>query len=244
MDDSDIRPPIPASLAARPVRGGIAQAWVNAQLADGGTDFRSPNQERYAKAWLEGRCQSCGQKIDGRAVLVCGPRQIITSAFDEPPVCPPCANYASRACPMVAGRRATYVDRDLLVEGPRGQKCPVPGCDCGGHRSVDPEHSAPQNGQAALPWYACWIPGTGRDVYTVTGHQIDAHHESAGDYQRLIVNGAVLRPGVDPLKIMLVSEPAGTGRVWRRLTAEQATEHATRALISLGLDVPAGRVTL
>jgi len=31
----EIRPPIPATLADRPVRGGLAYPWVNVELADG-----------------------------------------------------------------------------------------------------------------------------------------------------------------------------------------------------------------
>jgi len=31
----DLRPPIPAALADRPVKGGLAYPWVNVELADG-----------------------------------------------------------------------------------------------------------------------------------------------------------------------------------------------------------------
>ena len=74
MDDS--RPPIPASLAHRPVVGGLAMPWANAELADGGVDFRSPHHARYEKAWKECRCQSCGRLTGDPAVLVCGPHEI------------------------------------------------------------------------------------------------------------------------------------------------------------------------
>jgi hypothetical protein len=100
----DVRPPIPASLAHRPVRGGIAQAWVNAELRDGGTDFRSPHTARYEMCWRDSLCQSCGNPCGRRPVLVCGPRQVLTLRFDEPPVCPPCAVYVRQACPFVSGR--------------------------------------------------------------------------------------------------------------------------------------------
>ena len=66
------------------------------------------------------------------------------------------------------------------------------------------------------------------DDYTVTAHKIVTRCSDLGcEHERVIVNGAILN--TDPLKIMLISEP-GTGRAWRKLTAQEAAEHATRAL--------------
>lgn len=225
MPQPETRPPIPMSLADRPVAGGIALPWVNAEIAGGGVDFRSPHHARYEKAWTEGLCQSCGQKITGRAVLMCGPRQILTRHYDEPPVCAPCAVYVSHACPMVSGRTAVYPDRLRVTEGHRGGTCPGPDCHCGGWQETDPEHSANQGGQPVLPWYACWIvPG----AYQVTAHKTVTRCSDLGcEHERLIVNGAALLD--PPLKIVLVAEP-GAGRIWRRLTPEEAVAHATAAL--------------
>jgi hypothetical protein len=221
---NETRPPIPASLAHRPVRGGLALPWVNAELADGGVDFRSPHHARYEQCWTGGLCQSCGNATGDPAVLVCGPRQILNRRFDEPPVCPPCALYAGKACPMVSGRTAVYPTRQKLTEGHRGGKC-AEGCGCGGWQVTDPEHSADQGGQPALPWYACWIHPAG---YTVTAHWAKSRCTDLGcEHDRLIVNGAILN--VPPLKIFLVSEP-GAGRIWRKLAPDEAAEHATQAL--------------
>lgn len=225
MADVDSRPPIPASLAHRPVRGGIAQAWVNAQLADGGTDFRSPHQARYEQAWMDYRCQSCGGDTGPRAVLVCGPRQVLTLRFDEPPTCPPCAGYARAACPFVSGRATTYPSRRRLAEGHRGGKCTDPSCECGGWRVTDPEHSADMGGQPNLPWYACWIP---RGAYMVTAHKITAPCSDLGClHERTIVNGAMLT--ALPLKVQLLSVPGAT--VERRtLPFPEALTHAVAAI--------------
>jgi hypothetical protein len=222
------RPPIPASLAGRPVRGGLAQPWANVELADGGVDFRTAHHARYAKCWKSCRCQSCGQPTGDPAVLICGPRQILHRKFDEPPLCPPCALYVSKACPMVNGNTEVYPSRARVSDGHRGEKCGDPGCGCGGWVETDPEHSADQGGQPALPWYACWIhPGD----YTVTAHKTITRCSDKGcEHERLIVNGGLLN--VPPLKIYLVSEP-GTGRIWRRLSAAEAEAHATAALIGL-----------
>lgn len=230
MTEIETRPPIPASLADRPVRGGLAQPWVNTELADGGTDFRSTHYARFESAWQDCRCQSCGNLARPIAVLVCGPRQILTRRYDEPPVCPPCALYASRACPMVNGRTEVYPDRPKVIHGKRGEKCPEPGCGCGGWRDADPEHSADMGGQSALPWYACWIDP---DSYTVTAHVITSRCSDLGcEHERLIVNGAILN--APPLKIFLISEP-GAGRIWRKLSADEARQHAAHSLESRGL---------
>lgn len=219
MTDTETRPPIPASLANRPVRGGLAQPWANAELADGGVDFRSPHHARYAEAWKGCLCQSCGSPTGDPAVLICGPRQILSRRYDEPPLCPPCALYVSKACPVVNGRTEVYPSRLRLAEGPRGEKCFDPGCDCGGWQTTDPEHSADMGGLTVLPWYACWIHPAD---YTVTAHVI-----TTNGHERLIVNGCLLN--VAPLKIYLVSEP-GAGRIWRRLTQSESEAHATAAL--------------
>jgi hypothetical protein len=229
MTAADTRPPIPATLAARPVKGGLAYPWVNVELADGGADYSSTHYARYERAWTECLCQSCGNPTGDRAVLVCGPRQILTRRFDEPPVCPPCALYASRACPMVAGRTEVYPERPRVVAGHRGAKCTDPSCGCDGWIDTDPEHSADQGGQMALPWYACWIrPGD----YTVTAHKILTRCSDLGcEHERVIVNGAILN--AVPLKILLIAEP-GAGRIWRKLSEAEAAGHATQALAAIG----------
>lgn len=221
---SDLRPPIPASLAHRPTSGGLAIPWINVELRDGGADFRTARHARYEQSWSSCLCQSCGKPTGPRAVLVCGPRQLLSGKYDEPPVCPPCALYASNGCPMVAGRRLVYADRSRITESHRGQVCPDPECDCGGLVDSDPEHSAEFGGQPAHPWYACWVPA-GR--WQLTGHIAHTRCSDRGCvHERMVINGATLDG--PPLKVVLVSEP-GRGRIWRTLSWAEAREHATAA---------------
>ena len=216
MTEQGLRPPIPLSLAHRPVRGGLAQPWINAELADGGSDFRSTHRTRYEQAWEQSLCQSCGNPTGPRAVLVCGPRQILTGRYDEAPACPPCALYASRACPMVAGRVEIYPDRPRVVEGHRGGTCPDPSCGCGGWLNIDEEHSADMGGQPVLPWYAAWVRA---GEWQLTGHVAKYRCSDLGcEHERVMINGAQLL--ASPLKVVLISEP-GTGRIWRTLTADE-----------------------
>lgn len=206
------RPPIPASCAHRPVVGGLVAPFVNLRLADGGVDFRSPHQARYDDCWTKGLCQTCGGRLTRPAVVFGGPNQLRSRHFDEPPLCPPCAVYASRACPMVAGRQDRYADRARVSEGHRGKICTDPHCDCGGAVPVEPGRPD-SGGDPAHPWYACYIDPA---AYAVTVHEIETVCSDQGcKHLRQVVNGGKLtRP---PLKIVLVSEP-GSGRVWRRLS--------------------------
>lgn len=225
-------PSIPASMAHRPVRGGLALPWVNAQLADGGVDFRSPHHARYEQCWRDGLCQSCGGLITHRAVLVCGPRQVLTLRFDEPPVCPPCAVYASQACPFVSGRSTAYPDRPRLTEGHRGATCPGPSCGCGGWIETDPEHSASMDGQPNLPWYGAW---TDPSSYALTAHKAYSRCTDGGCdqlHERILVDGAMLT-GL-PLKIQLLSEP-GADTARRTMTPAEALAHAAAAIDRAGV---------
>jgi hypothetical protein len=146
------RPPIPAALAHRPTVGGLVIPWANVVLADGGADFRSVHHSKWARAWTCGICQTCGQALGSPIVLLGGPNQL-TSYFDEPPLHPWCAAYATKACPMVAGRLDRYADRAHVSDGPRGQTCPESGCDCAGWV---PHTRGSAGGDPAHAWWAVW----------------------------------------------------------------------------------------
>lgn len=212
-------PPIPASAAARPTTGGLVIPYINIRLADGGVDFRTPHNTAYQQVLADGLCQTCGQPLPPFAVLFGGPNQMRRLIFDEPPLCPPCALYASHACPMVAGRQPHYATRHTLAEGHRGKTCPTPGCPCGGFTPTDPSLN-PHGGDPAHPWYACWVP---REGWTLTGHQVQAPCSDGGCnrlHTRNLLNGAVLH--TPPRKVYEVSTP-GQGRTWRRLTPAEIT---------------------
>lgn len=204
-------PPIPASCANRPTVGGLVAPFVNLRLADGGVDFRSPHHTTYARCWTERLCQTCGGRLSRPAVLFGGPNQVAARSFDEPPLCPPCAVYAAKACPMVAGRQARYATRPRVSEGHRGEVCPDPDCDCGGWVSTDPDRGD-SGGDLAHPWYALYIDPA---HIQVTGYQKRVRCSDRGcEHDRLIINGGLLT--ADPLRVILVSTP-GDGHVWRRL---------------------------
>jgi hypothetical protein len=139
-------------LAHRPTTGGLVIPWVNVALADGGADFRSVHHSRWVRCWTQGICQSCGEALGSPVVMLGGPNQL-AGYFDEPPLHPWCASYATRACPMVAGRMPRYADRQHVSEGVRGRSCPEPGCDCAGWV---PHTRGSAGGEPAHEWWAVW----------------------------------------------------------------------------------------
>lgn len=207
--------PIPASCADRPTVGGLVAPFVNIRLRDGGVDFRSPHQATYERCWRESLCQTCGSPLVGTAVLFGGDQQVRNHRFDEPPLCAPCALYASQACPMVAGRQSHYADQERLSEGSRGHVCPDAGCDCGGFRDSDP-NAYDASGEPAHDWYAVYVRA---GDWQVTAREVQVPCSDRGClHQRVILSGCQLV--APPRKVVLVSTQA-EGRVWRRLEGDE-----------------------
>lgn len=207
-------PPIPASCAHRPTVGGLVAPFVNIRLSDGGVDFRTPHQASTERCWRENLCQTCGTALGDVCVLFGGPRQVRERRFDEPPLCPPCAVYASRACPMVAGRQAAYADRERLSEGRRGHTCPDGECRCGGFVPSDPD-AYDASGEPAHDWFALYVRTGG---WQLTGRQVRTPCADRGClHDRLLIDGCVLTE--PPRKAILVSNQV-EGRMWRRLALE------------------------
>jgi DNA (cytosine-5)-methyltransferase 1 len=205
-------PVIPASCAHRPTVGGLVAPFVNIRLADGGVDFRSPHQATYERCWREGLCQTCGERLGYTVVFFGGPRQLHNRHFDEPPLCTACAVYASKACPMVAGRMSHYADRERLSEGRRGHVCPDASCDCGGFRDSDP-NSYDASGEPAHDWFAVYARA---GDWQLTSHEVEVSCSDRGClHKRLLINGGQLT--AEPRKVVLVSTQAD-GRVWRRVS--------------------------
>jgi hypothetical protein len=107
-------PDVPAHLAGRPRSGGLVVPWVTPATRTGLYLFGKLSDLAQYQC-LTGRvCQVCGQRLDARAVLF-APAVLFARPADldyrctaEPALCPPCAAYSSRACPMLAGRRSRY----------------------------------------------------------------------------------------------------------------------------------------
>lgn len=202
MAEFDVRPPIPATCEARPTTAGVVVPWANVQLADGGVDFRSQHERKVQRCWRECLCQICGNLIDPPIVLFGGPRQVAALQFDEPPLHPECAVYASKACPMIAGRQGHYATREVISAGHRGGVCPDPECDCGGWVPT-PGLIEPPGGDPAHNWYAVYISGYALGIL-----------EDRPDR----VHAGIITPD-QILAIRHVSSP-GAGRHWKRTSLD------------------------
>jgi hypothetical protein len=191
---AEIRPPVPLALADRPTAGGLVIPWVNVRLADGGADFRQQHRSRAERCWHGRLCQLCGKRIAPGSVLVLigGPTELADRTFHEPPMHPACAGYVTRACPVVAGRRATFASGPSPAETARGGRCPEPGCDCGGWLPSEPRGDrAPRPNH---PWWAVW----------------------ARDYVIAVRPDGALYGGhlsTEPVRVRHISDPPG-GTAW------------------------------
>lgn len=208
--------PIPVSCAGRPTVGGLVTPWINTVLADGTVDFRMPRRVRYKECLDKFLCQTCGRRLPPFCIVFGGPNQLRKNHFDEPPLCPPCALYASRACPMIAGRRDRYAVQPSVAHGPRGRPCTTSGCDCGGFdRELGEQLDGPRapGGAPNHPWYALRIR-TGK--WNITAHLADIRCTDSGCeklHRVQVYNGIQLSE--PPRKVLRVAEPA-----WERLDGD------------------------
>ncbi len=214
-------PPIPVTCARRPTVGGLVIPWINTVLADGTVDFRMPRRARYTQCLDRFLCQTCGNRLPPTCVVFGGPNQLHANRFDEPPLCPPCALYASRACPMVAGRRDRYATQPSVSEGHRGKPCPEPGCQCGGYdRAISEQLDGGARAAGGAPNHAWYALRVRTGAWNITAHLADIRC-SDGGCNRLhrvqVYNGVQLSE--PPRKVMLVAEPA-----WERLDAARVAE--------------------
>ncbi|MET8149118.1 hypothetical protein ACIBSW_39690 [Actinoplanes sp. NPDC049668] len=145
------RPDIPVHLRQRPTSSGLVVPVPTPRTADGQYLFGLIERGQQQRL-LHGRlCQICGQPLDGRLILFARPADLQLCGTSEPALCPPCAAYSSRACPMLSGRLAEYRRR------PRTAFAGI-SADTGGHLRA---------GTHADPWFAVWVRG-----YDVVAHPI------------------------------------------------------------------------
>lgn len=106
-----------------------------------------PMLRQGASRWLAGPGfrELCGSPS---AMCVSVPA---TACSTEPPLCPPCAAYAQRACPMVSGHMARY---QRSVSPFVSRRCGDPACWCS--LWAPPNESSARLGAPAEQWYALW----------------------------------------------------------------------------------------
>lgn len=134
-------PPIPTSLQHLPTLGGLVVPWITARTADGRFLFGAIDCDRMGRALLNRWCGVCGQPLVHRAVLMLRLSDLPRQCTSEPALHPWCADYSSKACPMIAGRVDHYRASAPRLD-PTMQSAP---------------DTAARSGSAAEPWFAVWI---------------------------------------------------------------------------------------
>lgn len=140
---------IPAHLHHRPTSSGLVVPIATPRTADGQYLFGLLEGGRHWALLLGRRCQICGHRLGDRLILFARPADLLLSCTSEPAVCPPCAAYSTRVCPMLSGRMPHYRAQ------PRAAEAGLPASD----------DTALRRGRPADTWHAVWL-----DDYDVVPH--------------------------------------------------------------------------
>ncbi|WP_410814856.1 hypothetical protein [Micromonospora sp. 067-2] len=134
-------PDIPAQLLDRPRAGGLVVPWFTPATASGAYLFGKIGDLSQYRCLTRSLCQVCGRRLGERAVLFARESDLVHGCTAEPALCPPCAAYRCRACPMLVGRRQHYR---------AGERPALAGIPLAADQLL--RQAAP-----AEPWYVVWI---------------------------------------------------------------------------------------
>jgi len=144
-------PPIPVHLAEYLTIGGLVVPFITLQHRDGKAALGLVDSERLERCLREQRCSVCGQIITGRIVFLMRRLDLARKCSVEPGLCPPCAAYSQKACPMIGGYMEHYRKSvPSFVE----RRCGDSACSC--NRWLPPDESSARLGASAEQWYALW----------------------------------------------------------------------------------------
>jgi hypothetical protein len=144
-------PPIPAHLFDFPTSGGLVISFITLQHTNGKAALGLVDPLRLELCLREKRCGVCGAVIADRMVFLMRRVDLDRNCSTEPPLCPPCAAYAQRACPMISGHMAHY---QRSVSSFVTRRCGDPACWCS--LWAPPDESSARLGAPAEQWYALW----------------------------------------------------------------------------------------
>ncbi len=107
---------IPRFLAHLPVVGGMPVQYVAAWI-NGKVDFRVIDVERQIECYQKKLCAICGGKMIAQYWFIGGPESIESGMFTDGPGHRACAEYSTRVCPFLAGKRTEHSARPLKGSG-------------------------------------------------------------------------------------------------------------------------------
>jgi len=150
-ESSFVPPPIPVHLAKFPTIGGLIVPFITLQHRNGKAALGLVDATRVEYCLREQRCGVCGRVIENRMVFLMREIDLVRKCSNEPGMCPPCAAYTERACPMVGGYMVHY--RQNMAPFVL-RKCNDDQCLC--RLWAPPEESSARPGAVAERWYALW----------------------------------------------------------------------------------------
>jgi hypothetical protein len=144
-------PPIPVHLADFPTIGGLVIPFTTLKHQNGKAALGLVRIDLQEQCLRERRCGVCGQLVPDRMVFFMRPADLARKCSVEPGLCPPCAAYTQKACPMVSGFMAHY---RLSVAPFVERRCGDPECTC--QVWLPPDDRSSRLGAEAEPWYLLW----------------------------------------------------------------------------------------
>jgi len=163
MSASDSVPDVPIHLAGFPTVGGLVVPFVALRHNNGQAALGILNYSLICKCLRERLCGVCGHPLPRLMVFLMRPIDLARGCSSEPGMCPPCAAYTQRACPMLNGQMDHY--RKSYPAFAR-RECDDPTCLCWAWFS---QPSPARYGAPAEDWHALWTRGY-RLITTETGH--------------------------------------------------------------------------
>lgn len=150
-------PPVPAHLAEMPTAGGLVVPFTTPRHRSGLPALGYTDLLLTELCLSECRCGVCGKHMDGRMVFLMRPVDLARKLSNDPGLCPPCAAYTQRACPMVSGQMDHY---RKSIHPAAFRRCGDELCPCR-HWPEDRETrllegSSARIGAPADEWYALW----------------------------------------------------------------------------------------
>jgi hypothetical protein len=144
-------PPIPVHLAEFPTIGGLVVPYTTLRHRNGNAALGLVDGVRVEHCLHEQRCGVCAGVISGRMVFLVRAVDLVRKCSTEPALCPPCAAYTIKACPMVRGFMEHY---RKTVPSFVSRQCGDERCPCWAWAPPNP--STARYGDTADKWYALW----------------------------------------------------------------------------------------
>lgn len=109
---------IPDFLSHLPVYAGYPIPFTTF-VNEGKPDFRVTDMQRWEECVRDKVCGICGKKLGEFCYFIGGPQTEEYRMFFDPPMHKPCAEFSSKMCPFLNGRKTEYrpLDETKTPEG-------------------------------------------------------------------------------------------------------------------------------